>query len=88
MLNSLDSAVFFTSTTGDSPVTVIVSATVATSRVTFTVTVRPPATMMPSRFRVWKPTSSKRRLYVPGPKARNRYVPSSTVVASCSPMTA
>ena len=59
---SVESAVVRTSTTGASPVTVTVSATLATSRVTGTVMVRFPSTMMPSRTSVWNPEISNRRL--------------------------
>ena len=60
--NVADTPVVLTSTTGDSPVTVTVSATVAMSMVAFTSKVEPPTTMTSSKTTVWKPPSSKVRL--------------------------
>jgi hypothetical protein len=54
--------VVFTSTTGDSPVTVMVSATVAICKFASMVKVLPVETMMPSRLIVWKPANSNNML--------------------------
>ena len=57
-----ETPVVFTSTTGDSPVTVTVSATVAMSMVALTSKVEPPTTVTSSKTTVAKPPSSKVRL--------------------------
>ena len=57
-----ETPVDLTSTTGDSPVTVTVSATVAMSIGAFTSKVEPPTTMTSSKTTVWKPVSSNVRL--------------------------
>ena len=56
--NVVETPVCLTSTTGDSPVTVMVSATVASWRSESMVKVTPLVTTTPSRFTVWNPASS------------------------------
>ena len=63
------------SMTGDSPVTVIVSATVAIFSASGSSTLRPTATMTSSRTTVVKPESVAVILYGPGARLRNRYSP-------------
>ena len=50
---------FWTSTTGDSPVTVMVSFSSPTRRSALTVAANAPASSMPSRLKVLKPGSEK-----------------------------
>src|SRR5581483_1339317 len=74
------------SMTGDSPVTVTVSCSVATASSTFTVAVNAIAIWMFSRFSVLNPGSSNVREYVPGGSAGKRYNPSVPVTAVCTPI--
>ena len=69
---SFTSAVVRMSTTGASPVTVTVSATVATSSAASIRITRLPSTITPSRTRVPNPASSNVRSYDPRPRARKR----------------
>ena len=76
-----------TSTTGVSPVTVIVSCTPPTRMSALIVMLlAPPLTSTPSRITVVKPGSVKVNLYVPGVRSWIRYrpVPSDTVVRTFS----
>ena len=66
---------FCVSTTGASPVTVIVSATVPTRRSTFTVAVNDPASSIPSRLTVLKPASVNVTVYMPGRRSTILYWP-------------
>ncbi len=56
--NVVPTAVVVTSTTGDSPVTVTDSCSVATCSWPSTVSVAPRRSTMPGRTSVWKPVSS------------------------------
>ena len=68
------------STTGDSPLTVIVSDTDATRSVMGRSTLLPTATMTFSRTTVEKPGSVAVIVYGPGARFRNRYSPPASVV--------
>ncbi len=57
---------------GESPVTVIVSASAPTFRSTSTLNVMPARMMMPSRRHVEKPASSAVTAYVPGGRLSSR----------------
>ena len=67
------------STTGDSPLTVIVSATDAIFSVIGSSTLLPTATMTFSRTTVVKPGSVAVTVYGPGARFRNRYSPPASV---------
>ena len=71
------------STIGDSPVTVIDSATVASFNVTEMLASRPTATITPSCLMLAKPASSNDTVYGPGGWLRNRNLPVSSVTAVC-----
>ncbi len=72
---------FCTSTTGDSPVTVIVSATPPTRISAGIVTVFVPVSSIFSRLTALKPDSVNVTVYVPGRKSTMRYWPESSVTA-------
>ena len=76
-----------TSTTGDWPLTVTLSATVAGFISVFTVAVKPTLTRMPSRITVPNPASSNFSVYSPGGTAAKRKVPVWLVVVVGVPMT-
>ena len=63
---------FWTSTTGDAPVTVTVSATVPTRRSAFTVAVNPEVNSIPSRLTGLKPVKAKETVYEPGRRSTMR----------------
>ena len=71
--------VLCTSTTGDSPVTVIVSSSLPTLRSPFTVATKLPDSSMPSRLTVLKPGTDIVTEYVPGRRSTMRYWPVSSV---------
>jgi hypothetical protein len=68
-----------TSTTGVSPVTVMVSSSAPTLRSPFTVATKLPDSSMPSRFTVLKPASENVTEYVPGRRSTIRYWPVSSL---------
>ena len=72
--------VAFVSMTGDSPLTVIVSATAAILSVIGSSTFLPTATTMPSRTSVVKPGRTAVTLYGPGARLRKRNSPFDSVV--------
>ena len=72
-------AVFWTSTTGDSPVTVMVSSTAPTRISAFTDAVNDPVNSMPSRRTVLNPGSEMVTVYAPGRRFSTRYCPASSV---------
>ena len=72
-------AVFWTSTTGDSPVTVIVSSTAPTRISALTDAVNVPVSSTPSRRTVLNPGSVMVTVYVPGRRFSTRYCPASSV---------
>src|SRR5438093_4880387 len=65
----------FVSTVGDSPVTVIDSATLPTSSFALTVATNAALTRMSSRVMVLNPWSSSLTVYEPGGSRSNRHVP-------------
>src|SRR6267143_1642457 len=67
------------STTGLSPVTVIVSETLPTVSSTFTAAVNDVVSSMPSRLTVAKPGSVNVTEYVPGRSSTMRYAPAPSV---------
>src|SRR3954468_1613584 len=71
----VDVPVALVSITGDSPLTVIVSATCAIFSVTGSSTLLPTDTATPSRTTVVKPGSVTVSLYGPGARFRKRYSP-------------
>ena len=70
-----------TSTTGASPVTVIVSETAPTLRDTLTGAVKPAEISMPSRRTVLKPVSVKVTVYTPGRSCSTLYWPALSLTA-------
>ncbi len=60
------------SITGDAPLTVTVSCSVATFMVAFTWALKPRVMRMPSRTLVWNPASSNESRYSPGGTAGKR----------------
>ena len=62
-----------TSTTGASPVTVMVSATPPTRRSAFTPATKEPLNSIPSRLTLVNPWSEKVTVYVPGRKSSIEY---------------
>jgi len=73
--------VLVTSTTGVSPVTVIVSATPPTFMSASILTTPLPASSTPSRFKVENPDRVNVMAYVPGSRLSMRYCPVASVVA-------
>src|SRR5689334_6630392 len=73
--------VFWMSTTGVSPVTVIVSATAPTFSSVLTVAANEPVSSMPSRLTVVNPANVNSTAYVPGRRSTIRYTPASSVTA-------
>src|SRR5262245_5526038 len=73
--------VLCTSTIGDSPVTVTVSATVPTCMSASILTTPVPDTMTSSRFKVENPASVNVTVYVPGCRLSIRYCPAASVNA-------
>src|SRR4029453_12632997 len=73
------------STVGDSPVTVIVSASCPTSSLALTVAVNAALIAMSARSIVLKPCSSNFNEYAPGGSRSKRYVPLVSVVTVCTP---
>src|SRR2546423_7217151 len=71
----------WTSTTGVSPVTVIVSASAPTFRSALTVATNDPVSSIPSRLTVLKPGSVNVTSYVPGRRSIIRYWPVPSVTA-------
>ena len=67
---------FCTSTSGASPVTVIVSSSAATRRSALIVAVKNPVSSIPSRLIVLKPGSVNVTLYVAGPQFHDPVLPS------------
>ena len=63
---------FWTSTTGDAPVTVTVSSIVPTRRSAFTVAVNPVVNSIPFRLSVLNPVKVKTTVYVPGRRSTMR----------------
>ena len=86
LLRTTSRRAFCTSTTGDSPVTVIVSSRPPTRISTGMVSVCEPVSSMPSRLTVLKPGSVNVSAYVPGRRSTMRYwpVPSVTAVRTFS----
>jgi hypothetical protein len=60
------------SMTGDAPLTVTVSCSAATFRLTLTCALKPSVMRMPSRTLFWKPASSNASRYSPGGTAGKR----------------
>src|SRR3954468_4345180 len=76
------------STTGDAPLTVIVSAIEPGVSSVLTVAVKPRATLIPDRVTGPNPDSSNVNVYSPGPSDGNRYAPSASVIAVRAPIAA
>src|SRR5436189_1369791 len=74
--------VFWMSTTGVSPVTVIVSATAPTFKSALIVAANDPVNSTPSRLTVVNPGNVNSTAYVPGRRSTIRYTPDSSVTAS------
>src|SRR5262245_10826990 len=72
---------FWTSTTGDSPLTVIVSARLPTLSSALTDAVNDPLSSMPSRLTVLNPVRENVTEYTPGLRSTIRYWPEPSVTA-------
>ena len=75
------------STVGEAPVTVMVSATLASFIDSSTGVVCPTRTWMFSRMMVWNPASSILTTYVPGTSEGNRLTPPASVTPVMDPAT-
>src|SRR5687767_8795964 len=78
-VNWVVAAVDLTSTTGDAPDTVMVSASEPTGSGTSSLAVKPTVSRTPSRRTVWKPGIEYSTVYVPIGSGVKRYSPRSSV---------
>src|SRR5580765_5203188 len=76
------------STTGDAPLTVIVSVIDPGVISAFTVAVKPSVTLIPARVTGPNPDNSNVSLHSPGASDGNRYEPSASVTVLRTPITA
>ena len=81
LLSTVWRSVFWTSTTGVSPVTVIVSSRAPTFKSALMVAAKEPVNSTPSRLTVVNPGNVNSTAYVPGSRSTMRYCPEPSVTA-------